>query len=534
MLLFINTIEPDEKTPLMKHTKTAEQGEITGNGDNNTQDFKENFNNFYNLFFKLFYVFCFLTGQLPIKKFSPDDEVRSYKRLSYYTGMIVSTLAMILFTMVNIFSVIFNLYIIIWCPYKYCGYISVVFNRTNWLNVTDAQNISNSSEFQVVQPAMLSIFDDWKKTVFTTATFSGTISFLFMISVLYSQYSYMKLCCDGISSKWNKMWRRCGENMEDKTPGVLLSPFNDDTSREATRLAPKQAAYFMFIFLMNFLVFVANVALFFIIFVQIVNKNRRGRMIFDASGLASQFVSQLCAIFSCFIFSKLAYSVGTTCTHELPKLYKKVAQSAEIVMQQNEQGDAIYVIDENLRYLKDKAYINDEDIKKISRLHFLKAIALWYSKMLHTTLHPFGTWFAVHWVLYTVAAFMSISYLAETIILELYGQENKTCHAEPSAYCRVKLAYAFMFAIEHCILFLYPCFRAASVTTAYTSMIKKVSKAEWINITLDDKEKFINYLKIQDCTFKISILCAKLSFGFYIAYFSIFVGIFGVILKLAL
>ena len=519
----------DEKTSLLDkgHNTNSKQGEIPGNGDNNTQNFKEKFNNFYNLFFKLFYALCFLTGQLPIKKFSPEDEIRTYKRLSYYTGMIVSTLAMILFTMVNIFSVIFNLYIIIWCPYKYCGYVSVVFNSTNLLNVTGAQNISNSSELQGVQPAKLTVFDDWRKTVFTTATFSGTISFLFMISVLYSQYSYMKPCCDGISSKWNNMWRRCGENMEVKTPGVLLSPFNDDdTSKEATRLAPKQATYFMFIFLINFLVFVANVVLFFIIFVQIVNKNQRGRMIFDATGLASQFVSQLCAIFSCFIFSKLAYSVGTTCTHELPKLYKKLDMSLEQLQTENE----------HLRDLERKQYINDDDINKQSHLHLLKTIATWYSKMLHTTLHPFGTWFAVHWVLYTVAAFMSISYLAETIILELYGQEkgDEPCHAEPSAYCRVKLAYAFMFAIGHCILFLYPCFRAASVTTAYTSMIKKVSKAEWINITLDDKEKFINYLKIQDCTFKISILCAKLSFGFYIAYFSIFVGVFGVILKLAL
>ena len=65
-------------------------------------------------------------------------------------------------------------------------------------------------------------------------------------------------------------------------------------------------------------------------------------------------------------------------------------------------------------------------------------------------------------------------------------------------------------------------------------MIKKVSNAEWQNIDPNDKEKFINYLKIQDCTFKISILCAKLSFGFYLAYISIFVGILGVTLKLAL
>ena len=65
-------------------------------------------------------------------------------------------------------------------------------------------------------------------------------------------------------------------------------------------------------------------------------------------------------------------------------------------------------------------------------------------------------------------------------------------------------------------------------------MIKKVSNDHWINISADDKEKFLNYLKIQDCTFQISVLRAKLSFGFSVAYFSIFVGILGVTLKLAL
>ena len=108
------------------------------------------------------------------------------------------------------------------------------------------------------------------------------------------------------------------------------------------------------------------------------------------------------------------------------------------------------------------------------------------------------------------------------------------CHGETRLSCRLKLAYVFLFAIEHCILFLYPCFRAASVTTAYTAMIKKVSNDHWVNISADNKEKFLNYLKIQDCTFRISVLCAKLSFGFNVAYFSIFVGILGITLKLAL
>ena len=110
--------------------------------------------------------------------------------------------------------------------------------------------------------------------------------------------------------------------------------------------------------------------------------------------------------------------------------------------------------------------------------------------MFITILNLFCTRFAVHWVLYTITAFMLISYVAETIILELYGKEDADikCHGETHLSCRLKLAYVFLFAIKHCILFLYPCFRAASVTTAYTAMIKKVSNDHWINISADNKE----------------------------------------------
>lgn len=208
-------------------------------------------------------------------------------------------------------------------------------------------------------------------------------------------------------------------------------------------------------------------------------------------GLTFQFVSQLCAIFSCFIFSKVVYSVGTACVDQLPELFKQVDR-------------------EDNQTLRVNSYITEEDINKRSQMHLLKATVKWYNSMLNTTLNPFGTWFAIHWVLYTIAAaFMSISYVAETIILELYGKEDADikCHGETRLSCRLKLAYVFLFAIDHCILFLYPCFRAASVTTAYTAMIKKVSNDHWVNISADNKEKFLNYLKIQDCTFWISVAC---------------------------
>ena len=217
--------------------------------------------------------------------------------------------------------------------------------------------------------------------------------------------------------------------------------------------------------------------------------------IVDAIGLASRYISQLCAIFSCFIFSKLAYSVGSTCSHELPDLFNRVDEAGPPGDNRN--------VNQSIAWLRNNDYIAAEDVGE-SQLHLLKAIVEWYARMIRTTLYPFGTWFAVHWILYTIAAFMSISYLTETIILELYGKQSadKECQYEVKVplSCKLQLAYRFFFAVEHCILFLYPCFRAASVTKAYSSMIKRVSETTWTNISLDDKEKFINYLQIQDCT----------------------------------
>ena len=475
---------------------------------------------------------------------------------------IITFFIMLFVTAVNIGSLVFDMYVIIWCPYINCGYISAPYiNVTHLMDIQVAETHNNSNGsivINAVQAPNLTIFDDWQKTVFTTATVSGTFSYLFMICVLNYQYSFLRWC-RRVKKRCSTMLERCGEEpRQNDHDGVVRNPFNDNRHEEnSTWLSPKQALYFVGIFTLNISVYVGNVALLFIIYNRNVDKSKKKQEIIDGLGLAAQVASQLCAVLSCFIFSKLAYSVSTTCTHKLPKLYMKVNEASKITMTrapalQGRQGQAeianvqgeetvphnstVNAADAGIIQLRDGGYITEDDIKEKSSLHLLKAIANWYTRLVHSTLHPFGTWFAVHWVLYTVTAFMSISYLAEIIILELYGKESADthCHGEHHLDCRLNLSYSFLFAVEHCILFLYPCFRAASVTTAYLSMIKKVSKAEWGKISLDDKEKFISYLKLQDCTFKISILCAKLSFGFQVAYFSIFVGLFGIILKIAL
>ena len=138
-----------------------------------------------------------------------------------------------------------------------------------------------------------------------------------------------------------------------------------------------------------------------------------------------------------------------------------------------------------------------------------------------------------HWILYTLTAFMSISYFAEAIIEDLYGYTHKKCFSKHNTSCVLDLVYIGLFMLEHCVLFLYPCFWAASVSTIRSRLIEKVSRAQWNNIPLQEKESFCLYLKDQKCEFTISVLCAEIPFGYNLAFISIFFGVFGVILKLS-
>ena len=90
--------------------------------------------------------------------------------------------------------------------------------------------------------------------------------------------------------------------------------------------------------------------------------------------LTFQFISQLCAIFSCFIFSKVAYLVESTCAHELPELFREV-----------DMAEAVNEHDNNIEWLKGNGYIGQSDINLGSRLHLLKALVKWYNKC--CTLH---------------------------------------------------------------------------------------------------------------------------------------------------
>lgn len=212
----------------------------------------------------------------------------------------------------------------------------------------------------------------------------------------------------------------------------------------------------------------------------------------------------------------------------MEKLFNMVNQEAGVA----QWGEFLTELERD-NYIKqiDRDTIAESDTPHLTTL---KVLDKWYVRRMKGSLDPYGTWFAVHWVLYTLTAFMSITYFAETVLEDLYGFTNKECHSPHNISCNLDLAYIALFMLEHCILFLYPCFRAASVTAARYSLIKRVSKAEWNHIPLLEKESFCTYLNNYSCSFEISILCAKLPFGFNLAYVSIFFGVFGVILKLSI
>ena len=99
--------------------------------------------------------------------------------------------------------------------------------------------------------------------------------------------------------------------------------------------------------------------------------------------------------------------------------------------------------------------------------------------------------------------------------------------------CYLRIVFESLITLQHMILFLYPCFRAASILEARNSLIKKVSNKN-INISTEFKSIFLQYMKEQKCGFMLSIFCARVEFGFNITYLSIFLGLLGIVIKLSL
>lgn len=469
------------------------------------------------LLHSIFYAFCTISGQLMVD-LTRKGRPKKCWLLCEIIGFVVSFLFLTVFLPFNIGSLVFDLVAIIVCPFPQCGFISVPFVK-GMKNVTNINN-SLGDAIPEKKPEYLNL----QKTAITMATVSGTLSYFIMMCILIVHYSILRKPIARIRPHWHNCLQNCGfQQKTHKVYGSILNPFLDKRNNKVeeseyvpTTLHAQQLLYFCLIFFFNIAVFAGGITALFIIVQAEMDRSNKEFEILDYIGLVAQVSSQYCAIISCFLFSKVAYAVTIRCD-EMIEVFKEV----DVPNIEDLQGAQQDVATESSPYLR--------ELKRRDRE---------YAVICSHSMKPYRFWFAVHWLLYAVTAFMAIAYLAETLIQLLYGKGLGTLHYECATdhnpLCRVIILYIFLFATEHSILFLYPCFRAASILSARKSLIKKVSRENWRYIPDSVKNNFLQYMKQQKCGFILSILCARIEFGFNIAYLSIFVGFLGIIIKLSI
>ena len=498
------------------------------------------------LFHGFFHFFCFLSGQLIMMFDCKRNNLSRYKYALRVSVTILEVPFFILFFSLNIGSLLFDLYAIFKCPFPNCGFIAGPYIESKaFFNIN-----LNADQFPIKTRQYL----DLQKAVITMATVSGSLSYLIMTYVLIVNYSYLRKPITSLKTAvFSQIIKGCNfekENADEykrshQNLPALLHPFlngkedhHDDVHHDykPAFLYAKQLFCFYFIFLLNFSLFASNAGTLFVI-VQIEDDTNYPKWeLIDYFGLAAQMGSQYCAIISCFIFSKVAYAVTIRC-HEMLENYNSIVPppadpdaatppaDPDAAPPPADPDAAIHPVDPDAAIPPvDPAFPTDPVI-----LRRLERADEQYVDMCNDSMRPYRFWLAVHWVSYAITAFMSIAYLAETIIERIYGTFEH--HCGHSRMCNLSIIYIFLFTLEHIVLFLYPCFRAASILDARNTLIHKVSRQRW---PADVKFKFLQFMKEQKCGFILSLLCAKVEFGFNIAYISVFVGLLGIIIKLSL
>ena len=475
-------------------------GQVNGaqvNGDQAGDASLTSFKKWFGVFLHVcFYALSFLSGQLMLDFIRPQNA--KLKRFKVIIFLFEFPL-ILLFLCLNTGVLVFNFWTIFACPLPNCGYIAGPLELYPYNASSEDPSTDLNQEYF-----------DLHKLEFTMATLAGSLSYFIMMYILITHYSVVSTGYQNKISSFHKWFRnldlqnRAPENEETHT---ILNPFlhekeDDGDDYQKVVLYAKQICCFYLIFFLSIALFAANVTIFFVIaHAQNIekdapddNKKYQGHEYIIYVGLAALFSSQYCAIISCFIFSKVTYAVTIKCSKQIEE-YKtciqRVEETSKILHLQN----------------------RDREFVKLSK----------------RSMKPYRFWFAVHWFLYAVTAFVSLAYLTEMIIKLLYGYLGQDCQNDTMCYLRI--VFESLFTLQHMILFLYPCVRAASILESRKSLIEKFSNED-IDISTALKFNFLQYMKEQRCGFMLSVFCARVEFGFNVAYLSVFLGLLGIVFKL--
>ena len=332
---------------------------------------------------------------------------------------------------------------------------------------------------------------------------SGTISYLILIfRVLWIQYIKdhlpWSLCCGKRNRQ--QVGGRGGANDGERQPLIPeedsspLHPFNNDKPPStSTKLEADEGYRFLLFLLINIFLVFGMIAVFLCgLYVNnqqpvTIEKTPGKTHLFDKLQITTVSLycyTLLCTISSCFIFSKVMYGIQNKCDN---------------LFTSEDKGTLAERIDEDKHFVK-------------------KAIA---------TQGPFELWFFIHWVMYIITSFLSISFLFEAIYEKIQGSLP---HRQAGInFSALELIFLALFAFSNSFFFLYPCIRAAGVTESRKILIRDVSNS--VNNANHEHRAFVSYLKEQKFGFRLNILCAHVTFSLNIAYISIFIGLLGVLIK---
>ena len=344
---------------------------------------------------KLFYFLCLLSGQFIIKMKRPCSWMTFLRLIIGSTGLIFFLLQFC----ANLLSVAFNCYVVLFCPYSNCSYFSLDHNATSNAS-SDELLTTNSLTNALTDTAPVHV--NWNNAVITCATFAGWSSYLMMtFMILLPINSDLQSCfhhftrnddnnCNAFLKIFCTTLRRAFREEE------IFSPFDDTNNNlSSTKFKPAQAVYFYLIYIFNLLLYLTNLGLLSVIMYNRISTNDLVQYYLDSSGLIFQMSSQFCAVQSCFIFSKVAYMVSTQ-LEQLVNEFNKV-NIADITVIQNPENEL-------------HEFRNDEIIEELGqggdqdkvRYFVLQRIDQEFLRRLKASLDPYGIWFSVHWLLYTL------------------------------------------------------------------------------------------------------------------------------------
>ena len=271
----------------------------------------------------------------------------------------------------------------------------------------------------------------------------------------------------------------------------------ENGDKTSTKLDEDERFRFWIFWLFSMAVLIGMCIAFFIHYngqslLQPTNDNYRTTTIrrFEMATAAAYFYSLFCTISSCFIFSKVMYGIQNQCKG----LFKG-----------NQTRNIWEFMEEDDKFIK-RAFKTQE---------------------------KFELWFFIHWAMYIITSFLSLSFLFEAINKKI--QASLVSPDPGIEFNFLEFILITLLALSNSFFFLYPCIRAAGVTESRKSLIREVNNSidykEYSIVTNDAKRAFVTYLKEKNYGFRLNILCAHVKFNLNIAYISIFIGLLGVLIK---